>query len=332
MKNFFKNMSSETKKKLKKAFLIVFYSLLALFIVFYFKDIDFSLIKDIDIKWGWMLISFVVRMAGLIVLPLSWKIQLDSCCENSLPMGKLYNIFARSWLGRYIPGKVAWIGGKIFFAKQENIDTTSAVVTTFLDGVLQVFCTMLVAVVGFISVGGATGISDGAIFAMYAVTIAIAVVLIPKIFNKLIRIAYKIIKKEYPSERLYIGGGTMIKSISIVTIGKILSGIAGALLICSIYDGITAAKFWYIVAATSMSVAIGMVALFAPAGMGVKEGLQLVLMASIMPKEIALIGVTLNSIHSVVSDILFCFMPRGLMPVKSDSMEFKKPKYDTEEK
>jgi uncharacterized membrane protein YbhN (UPF0104 family) len=312
MKNPFKNMTKKTKRTIKRTLMYAFYVCLIIFLILYFKDIDFTLITNINMRWGWLIASFSVRMVGLLILPISWKIQLGRY-NQPLSMGKLYTIYAQSWLGRYIPGKVAWVGGKIFFAKQENINTHTAVVTSFLDSILQVFCTMLVAAMGFLLVGGATGINVTTLYLMYGLTLGVAVLLLPPIFNRLVAWVFKLFKKKELDKSFSIDFGTMGKSVGIVTIAKVFSGVSGALIMYAINPEMTLPVFLYAVAAASMAAAVGMAAIFAPAGIGVKEGLQLVLLSNIMPKEIALVGVTLVSVMAALGDIVFYLVAKSIL-------------------
>ena len=116
-------MEKDKKKLLKKILVYLFYMAIVVFIVRYVAGLDFSVLKQVKTNGWLLLLSTVIRTCSLLMLPLSWKALLDNFTGERLRADSLYKIYAKSWLGRYIPGKVAWVGGKIYLAAQEGIDT-----------------------------------------------------------------------------------------------------------------------------------------------------------------------------------------------------------------
>ncbi len=297
-------MKAKTKQICKKAFVWAFYLLVLVFIVLYFRDIDWSAIKNVEIAWGFMALSFAVRMAGLLLQPLAWNLQLRPY-GNSLPAKKLYSIYAQSWIGRYIPGKVAWVGGKIYFATQEGVDKNVAVITSFLDSMLQVIGSLLVAAVFFLVIQRAPGVDDSLIYLTYALTAALLLCLVPRVFNFLVNLVHKVLKRTAIGEKYRMTGGAIWGSTAVVVGAKILSGMAVAIIALSAFGKVSLADFFYVVAANCAATAIGMAALFAPAGLGVKESLQVVLLGAVFPREVVLVVVTLASLQSILGDLVF---------------------------
>lgn len=305
-------MNSEKKAMLKKALVGAFYAAVVIFIVRYFLSLDFSIIKEIKVNWLFVLLATMVRTCSLLVLPLSWQTLLNHFMDRKLTRDKLYMIYAKSWLGRYIPGKVAWIGGKIYFAAQEKIDTNVAVITSFLDSVLQVFSCMLVGVVFFIFTD-TTQVSPDTVRMLYLMTVVMIIVLIPPVFNRIVSIGYKVLKRKELGKEYWMDTKTLTKGTSLVVLSKLVSGIGTSCIIWALYPELTFSQFVFSIGVFSVSTAIGMAALFAPAGLGVKESMQLLLLSIIVPKEIGAITVTLVSIQSVVIDISFYLIAKAIL-------------------
>ncbi len=297
-------MEKDKKKLLKKILVYLFYMAIVVFIVRYIAGLDFSVLKQVKTNGWLLLLSTVIRTCSLLMLPLSWKALLDNFTGERLRADSLYKIYAKSWLGRYIPGKVAWVGGKIYLAAQEGIDTGVAVITSFLDSVLQVFSCMLVGTVFFLFTD-TTKVSARTVYALYALTAAVIFCLLPPVFNRLVGIAYRIIKHKSLEERYYMNGRALGKGIGIVTLSKLVSGIGTSVMILALYPALSFGQFVFSIGVFSVSTAIGMAALFAPAGMGVKESIQLLLLGIVAPREICALVVALVSIQSVVIDLAF---------------------------
>jgi len=310
------------RKKIEKGLVIVFYILVMAYIIYYIINLDFSAMKNISVNWCLLIISAVVRMGSLLALPLSWKILLKRYVDKDLRTSKLYEIYAKSWLGRYIPGKVAWIGGKIYFAVQEKIDSNVAIITSFLDSVLQIFSCMLIGVV-FFAVTDTTQVSRNTVIVVYILTALMIICLLPKVFNWLTSLAYKILKREKLEEKYYMNGKTLLPGISVVLIAKLVAGISTSLVILSVYPELSFQSAIFAIGASSVATAVGMAALFAPAGIGVKESLQLVLFAIIIPKEFGVITVALVSVQSVIIDLLFYAVSKAIFKFESPTKNKK---------
>lgn len=305
-------MEKEKKNKLKKFLTILFYILMIVFIIKYLWGIDFSLIMGVKITWWVIFISFIIRMIGLLISPSSWEALLKRYHGKQLPKAKLYAIYAESWMGRYIPGKIGWIGGKILFATNEGVATDTAVITSFLDSILQVFSSMLVAVIFFLFSGGLLQINNQIVILMYVATCLVIICLLPPVFNRLVAFCYRILKNKKYTSDYWMNGRTLLKSTLIVSIAKLFSGTAVSVIAVSVMGPLSLNNFVYIIAVNLVSTAIGMVALFAPAGLGIKESLQIVMLSAVLNKEMAVVIVTMASIQSIIGDLVFFIGTRFL--------------------
>ena len=297
------------KKNWKQILIYAFYAAVVIFIVKYISKLDFGALKSVEANGWLLLLSTCIRTCSLLLLPLSWKALLDNFTGKKLEADKLYKIYAKSWLGRYIPGKVAWVGGKIYLAAQEGIDTSVAVITSFLDSVLQIFSCMLVGTVFFLFTDTAK-VSDRTVYALYGLTAVMIFCLIPPVFNRLVGLAYRILKRKKMDSEYFMSGKPLACSIGIVTVSKLISGIGTSCIVYALFPELTFGGFVFSIGVFSVSTAIGMAALFAPAGIGVKESIQLLLLGLVAPKEICVLTVAIISIQSVVIDLAFYFLSK----------------------
>ena len=316
------DLASANKKKriavLKKALTFCFYVLVVVFVFLYFKDIEWDVLLKVEFNWGMQLGSFLLRMAGLVILPPAWGVLLKSFGDR-LSSKKLYSIYAQSWIGRYIPGKVAWLGGKIYFAVEEGVDKGTAIISSFLDSMLQVIASLLVAAIFFIIVGPLPNMDGNHVLLTYGITVALLICLIPAVFNRVVGLVHRVLKKKSIPTKYHMGGKDIVKSTAIVTVGKVLSGVAVSLLAVAVYPQLTFSEFIFVIAVNSSATAIGMVALFAPAGLGVKEGLQMVMLSAVLPREMVLVVITMASLQSIVVDVVFYLAARSVLGFKKAS-------------
>lgn len=305
-------MKPHTISKNHRYLIVLFYILIIIFIINYIRKIDFSIVINTDLNWKIIFCSFIVRMTGLIISPLSWEILLKAYHGKALDKKKIYPIYAESWMGRYIPGKIAWVGGKILFATQEGVKLDTAIITSFLDSILQVFSSMLVATIMFLFSWQIIDLNQQYIHMLYLCTAIMIFCLFPSIFNKIICVVYKIIKHKTYLPKYWMDGKTIILSTLLIAVAKFFSSAAVAILSMSVFNSVSIYNLLYVMSVNLVATAIGMVALFAPAGLGIKESIQIVLLSNIFSKEAALIIVTLASIQSIAGDLLFFILTRPL--------------------
>lgn len=315
-------MGKNRKKILKKTFMIMFYILIVIFIVRYFMGLDLSQIKNVKINYIFLVFGTAVRVISLLLLPLSWRTLLNHFSGKKISLEKIYTIYSKSWLGRYIPGKIAWVGGKIYFAIQEEIDANVAVVTSFLDAVLQVFSCMIVGVV-FLLFNDVSAINQRTIYVMYGMTAFMLICFIPPVFNRVIRLLYKVLKHQDIGNSYAMTGKTFAGSVGIVVVSKLISGIGTAFVTIAVYSDLSLRSFVFCIGIFSVSTAIGMAALFAPAGLGVKESMQLLLLSLIVPREIGAIVVILASVQAIVIDLLFYVISKAIFKFDSPLQKTK---------
>lgn len=96
-----------------------------------------------------------------------------------------------------------------------------------------------------------------------------------------------------------------------------LSIFAGAIttLICKSVD-ITfdmTSNFFYVVAASSLAGSLGIIAVFAPSGLGVKEGVLAIFFSTLFSKEILLAILVTFRLFTTVVDILFFLISKAII-------------------
>jgi uncharacterized membrane protein YbhN (UPF0104 family) len=150
-------------------------------------------------------------------------------------------------------------------------------------------------------------------FKLALITIAIMslFILSPRIFNVLLRKAHLLIKKKEPGPELIINGLATYRSFILYSIGAILSGSSFYLLAKAVDPAIPSSLYLYLVGAYNLSGAIGMATPLIPSGLGVRDGMLLVLLTLILPTEVAAALTILSRLWSAVVDVLFYALSVG---------------------
>lgn len=294
------------RKRLQRWVGPVFIILIILFFVLYLKDIDYRVFTTVQFDWGLLLIASLISLGFRYWGVFIWRVVLRALGASSLPsFSTLSEIYAKAWMARYIPGTVAWIGGKIYMANKHGISKSRLAVSSLVEAGAQIVATMSVALILLGIDPRLDAISWQLKVAMVSVGVGITICLYPPLFNFFLRSAYRLVRRKEAYDELRVNGKAIISSYLLYLIGALLAGSSYYLLAASLSGDVHFDMFWYIIGTLSLAGALGMATPFVPSGLGVREGVQLVLLSVILPKEIALVITIASRLWSAAIDVVF---------------------------
>lgn len=295
------------RRFLGKAVPIVFYVLLAVFLVLYLRSVDWAQLAEADWNWGWVavatLISLGFRYWGVGI----WFYLLRRLGATGLKGSgvTLTYVYAKSWMGRYIPGAATWIIGKVYFASKHGVSKARLGVSGLLEGALQIAATLALALVLLLVDPRTHQLDPWLIALMVAAFVGCVVCLIPQVFVWLIGLALRVLRRKPLDDDVRPGLGTVLGGAGLYVAGAILSGSAYYFITLAVYPSLKGTDAAFVIGAASMASAISMLAVFAPGGLGVREGVQALLLSIVMPVPIALVVVVVTRVWSLGVDGLF---------------------------
>ena len=290
--------------------------LIAAFIVQYVRGIDFDDLRGTRVSWTWMLLASLVgvlaRYWGVIV----WRGIMRELGAVDLPsFPVLASVYSKAWLGRYVPGKVTWIAGKVYFGRQHGLSTSRLAVSSVLEAQVQIVLYLIVSLL-VLAVGGELDRFEGAgRWWLIAGALALAISVVPQCFNAMLRLADRILKGRVGSD-VRVSGRLVAIAAGLHCVGFLASGVSYALLTRSI-TSLDFTEAWFVVAVFNLAGAVGVLALIAPSGLGVREGVQLLLLPSIMSEAIALLITVVARLWSVIMDVLFFVVAATIAAIAS---------------
>jgi hypothetical protein len=295
----------------RKAIPLIFYALLVLFLVLYLHSVDLSKLAHVHVSVGYLVLACLLGLIKNYVGTFTWLVILKSLGAEHIRMQKqLIYIYAKAWMGRYIPGTAPWILGKIYFASQHGISKQKLAVSSLLEGGLQIVTMLVFSLVLLVFDRRLDVLGNGFKALMIGVALAGIVVLSPIVFNRLIRVAYRTLRHtELEAEHL-ASNATTLRGASLYLADAIINGLSLFFIAKAIDPGLAYSNMIFAMGAGSLAGAASMLAVFAPSGLGVREGIQLVLFSLIMPKELALAVTIVTRLWSVGIDFAFFGLSR----------------------
>jgi uncharacterized membrane protein YbhN (UPF0104 family) len=297
---FFKNNC------IKKIIPIAFYILLVIFLFFYLKSIDFSKIITINIAWQYILLATIFGLFFRYFGAYIWTVILRTLGAENVHYSKdLIHVYSKAWMGRYIPGTAPWILGKIFFASQHGISKNKLAIGSLLEAALQIIVQLVFSLLILAFDVRLKVIPNYIKIVILFIAIICVLALVPNVFNKLMGVVYKIILKKKLDKEHHATNQTIFRGFTLYVVGSIVSSLSLFFIAKAIYPSLSYSNMLFVMGADTLAGAIGMIVIFAPSGIGVREGIQLTLLSLIMPKELALIITVVTRLWNVLVDLLF---------------------------
>jgi len=295
-----------------KKFLIRSAQVIIILLIFYFliKALvsNWTQVKDFDWKFNYSLltISFVIQILTLLWLLKIWKWILGKT-GASISFRKLFRAWFISNLGKYIPGKVWQFLGMLFLLEKEGVPKKNTFSTGVLGQTLSVISGLFIAAL-FLGSDVYSGIlSRNPVLMMILIAFfmgVLALIFYPKLLERIINFGLRILKKD--QILLDLSSKNIFLYILSYSLAWFSFGLAFTIFIkaftpapLGIYPGLTGAF--------AFSFNIGFLALFAPGGIGVREGILVLLLESYFPAPVAILISILSRLWISVVELL-CFL------------------------
>jgi glycosyltransferase 2 family protein len=290
----------------RKVISTIFVVAIIAFLGAYLARVDYSKLEMLTFDWQMLVLATIVALSFRFWGVYIWQVILYELGSAPLPDFRiLSSVYSKAWMGRYIPGKVAWITGKIYMAGSLGISKSRLAVSSLLEGGMQILALLATSMLllGFdprleVFKGEPRLLLVGfACVCLFALT--------PKVFNALVRRAYLIVRKHEPGPDLRINQRIAFKAFWLYSIGAIFSGTSFFFLAKAVDPAVSHSLYIFFVGSYNLAGALGMATPILPSGIGVRDGVLLVLLALVLPPEVAVALAVLGRLWSAAVDVLF---------------------------
>jgi uncharacterized membrane protein YbhN (UPF0104 family) len=229
----------------------------------------------------------------------------------SLPLWISVRVFMVANLGRYVPGKVWQIAGLAYLAKREGVQASVATGAAILGQGIAILAATLVAM-GTLFGGNQFWREIGwmGLVAGISVSVSIvAVVVIPPVFRRVVAFWFRLTRTDPPDNGLG-SGNAGLRWLVLYVVNWGIYATAFWLLYLSFWEWRT---FLQVGPAFAAAYVGGYIAVFAPAGAGVREGILVILLQPIMAREAAVILAVIARLWTTAVELV----PAALLAVSS---------------
>jgi len=233
---------------------------------------------------------------------LGWSLTLR-LLGGRLRLGSMVSIWMLSLIGKYIPGSVGQIMSRIYLCEKKGVAKSATLISIVLEMGLVVVSGEVVFLASLFF-GGMINLTSR--IWVYLLVIPLGLVLLhPTFLNWSVNFALRKLKKG-PVETLNLRYKNMVALLAFYLFFWMVYGVAFYLLNNAVHP-VSIRELPTLTGIFAMSFVIGFLSIFVPAGLGVREGVMVLLLSFYMPSSTAIVISLLSRVWSVLADTL-CFI------------------------
>jgi len=278
--------------------------LIACFLYRYLKRnwtlLDF---RQIAIPAGALSLAFVLLAVGNLLHGILWAPLLRQVSGVKMPLLSSWRISALCWMGRYIPGKIWAMAGKVYLSSPDKNQSAGITLAVFLEAVLQNLAGVLLAALMLAFCGDIAPHLAWALDWAPILALGVLIGLHPRIFVPVSNLILGLLRQpkiehglRYSRMMLVVGGYTLAN----------LFWAGGFAAVAMSIGGLPPGVLPYLLAIYPLAWAAGFIVLMAPAGLGVRDSLLMAGLSPLLPSHPAevLMIVAASRLLTTVCEVL----------------------------
>jgi len=250
-----------------------------------------------SVRPGWLVASALVLLVFYLMQALAWWLLLRGFAVHS-PLIVATSTWAKSILGRYVPGNVFMFVGRAWMSHRQGLPVdrvSAAMVYEQALGVCSALVTVAVLFPFWEYRPGAT--------ALGLIAIPVIIVLLhPRVFGPLAARVLRLLRR--PPLEMTLGFGAVLGLLGLYVVSWLVTGL-GAWLLARAVTNLGVRELPLVVVAYALAYVIGMAAFIFPSGIGVREAVLAASLARHLPAGVALAWALLLRLWVTAVELVF---------------------------
>tara|TARA_Y100000310_G_scaffold305302_1_gene345310 strand:- start:151 stop:1044 length:894 start_codon:yes stop_codon:yes gene_type:complete len=245
------------------------------------------------------LLSYIFVFLHFIFVALAWALLLRALRKPGLPMMEAVKIRTVSDFGRFVPGKVWLVLGRVEMSKKFGMPSDVITFSTLMEIFMNILSTVILFVIIFLVIVQHS-LSEYALYVLLLLPIPLFL-LHPRFSAPFMKLAAKFLKKDYVKSQMkfyYI-----LSLLSVFIVAWIILGIGFYLMVYAIYP-VSLSLLLPFTGIFALAWALGFVMIFLPAGLGFREAVLTYFLSMFLPTPIAIIVAIVSRLWLVSGEIL----------------------------
>lgn len=258
------------------------------------KDVELSITPGVII--GIVLFTLAVVVSGVL-----WGYLLGELASKRIRLTESIRIHSASWLLKYIPGQVGSYLNKVAWGVKQGISKKTVSTSFIYENVLMVVAGIgLSTPIVFLFKDQLDG--NLSLFLPLLVVIPFAVVLSRRVFYTLLNLTTRVLKKKPFKESDFLSSSRLVAYQMGYLLPRLLNGIGFVFIVSSLLP-VEPSMYIGLAATYILASIIGLLAIFVPGGLGVREAIIVLLLSVYFPIEQAIIVALVTRLYATVADI-----------------------------
>lgn len=262
-----------------------------------------------ELKYSYFIASFVVIVINYLFCFLIWH-WLTVSFGLHVPIVKAARGWFLSYLGKYVPGKIALL--LVRMDAYDGYSSKKVAVATIVEYIIALVAACLVVLISILF--SPDIVPDYIRWVAVLGTVSLLVVLYPPLLKKLVNWVLKLIKKsplhEVPTFK------SIIMFVGNYMIATLVAGLAFYLIL----NSLSPVNFKYYIIITGVygiAGLAGLAAFFAPSGIGVREGVIILILPAFIPEPAVIVGAIAIRLITTVTELLLAGLFVGIERIHS---------------
>ncbi len=245
----------------------------------------------------YVIVAFLFLIMYFLLLTYGWS-RIVGELAVKIPYRKALYVMSTSQVAKYVPGGVWYTLGRVYLGKTLKIKEEIGMLSVIFETFLLMLTNLVIFLIAANFAGDIPILSP---LVSILLILMILVLLYPPLLNTLLNFTLRLIKR--PQVKLKAKYINILK-LSTYFFGVWICQIAGFyLLINSIYP-LSPAHIPDLAIAYTLSWITGFIVLFAPAGLGIREGMMSILLTPVIPSPLAVAMSFITRIWITVLEVI----------------------------
>lgn len=268
---------------------------------------NWNAVRDIDVVVnGWSVASVLVFALAVVCSGLLWGAMVASLGDVHVGARESIRVHCASWLLKYVPGQVGSVANKIVWGGERGISRTLVVISFVYENVFLLLGSIVPSVVILVFSHGFTGAGDdawGRIVPALVAVVPLLLVMDRRLFRRAVNlVGRRALKRDVPPE-FFLSPVAALRYQLGFLVPRVVNG-AGFVMVAVSFLDVPASAYVPLAAAYVLAGAVGILAVFVPSGLGVREGIIVVLASRYLPVEQAIVLSLVARLYSTVADVV----------------------------
>ncbi|ROR72115.1 lysylphosphatidylglycerol synthase domain-containing protein [Bogoriella caseilytica] len=293
--------------KSAKRFLRIFLTVAIVLVVGYFfartLARNWDQLSDVDFSFSfWGVASVVVFASAVPVSGVLWGRMVGELGSFRPSALEAVRVHCLSWLLKYVPGQVGSVVNKLAWAVDRGVSKVLVTITFVYENAFLLISSILPPAVILL---GAGALDLGDSYILLAVMSLIPLVLVTNgpVFRVGTNLIAKRLAKRTVPDEYFLRWGAAMKYQVLYLIPRAINGAGFVLVAVSLLD--VPSEYWLPLAcAYVIAGGVGLLALFVPSGIGVREAVIVLLAAPFLPAEQAIILALAARLYATLGDVV----------------------------